>query len=116
MINGNNTAVKTGAKLKRGRKKRESKYVDKALSDLGSTFSDDAKSTDPTKSIRRLFLSTFGSIYQAYDDYLQKRKRNRKAEFIKLEPEPGEEILKPTKRKNMMKLAIKKRKENEDTF
>ena len=116
MMKSNSAVVKSNQKSKRGRKKRESKYADKGLSDLGSSFSDEAKSADPTNSIRRLFLATFGSIYQAYDEYLQKRKRNRKAEFIKLIPEPGEEILKPTKRKNMMKLAIQKRKENEDTF
>ena len=116
MIKGGNKMTKSDNKSKQGRKKRESKYVDKGLSDLESVFSDGSKSSYPTKSIRKLFLATFGSIYQAYDDYLQKRKRNRKAEFIKLDREPGEEILKPSKRKNMMKMAIRRRKTNDDTF
>jgi hypothetical protein len=116
---GKGFSHKNGQKSSKGKvglKKRDQKFDDKAASDFESCYSEESKVVDRNKSIRTLFLSTFGSVYQEYDDFLQKRKRNRKAEFIKLDRAPGEEIIKPSKRKNIMKIAANKHQANQDTF
>jgi hypothetical protein len=106
----------TKAENKRGRRKRDTKASRK--SETESSYQPDEESkayNNQVQAERNMFFSKYGSVYAQYDDFLQKRKKNSRIEFIKLEPEPGEIIIRATSAKASKKKRTKN-KANQDTF
>lgn len=102
---GSNSTRATQVPALRNRKKRDIKYYEKS----GSSSDEESKIEEiklklPPKTTERDRYFTLGnSIYQEYDNFLKKRKRDRKAEFIKLRRDSNEEVLSFSNNKDLLK-------------
>jgi len=116
MIKDNKLKSKTDSvKIKRGRKKRDMKSLHKSESDQEDSLNVMIKNRNHKGSAKRdKYFCRHGSVYQAYDDFLKKRRKDKKAEFISKVNEPNEEIIGSTHSKDLLRYSGGVG--NEDTF
>lgn len=95
-------------------RKREIKSIQKSTNDE-SESEQDTRNQIREISPRDDYFRRYGSIYQEYDNFLNKRKKNKKIEFIPNLSEPYEELLGSSNSKDLMKYKSKV-KGNQDTF
>ena len=78
--------------INRSVNKRELKWISKHEEDSKSYHNEESKQLDYSKRVK--YFNRGNTVYKEYDDFLKKRKKDRKVEFIKNTLEPGEEIIK----------------------
>lgn len=96
---GSNGTRATDTPKRSQRRKRDVKYFEKDLS------SDDEIELDQLKinSKRERYFNQGNAIYQEYDEFLRKRRKDKKLEFISINKEPNEEVLSLAKNKDLLK-------------
>lgn len=92
----------SGGSVYNNPKKRELKLINKYNEDSKNHNREETKQLDYSK--REKYFNRGNSIYKEYDEFLKKRKKDRKVEFIKNTLEPGEEIIKTKDNKIIQKL------------
>jgi hypothetical protein len=82
--------------------KRELKSIQKSTNnDSESDESHYSKQNEYTN--RNQYFHRYGSIYQEYDDFLKKRKKNKRIEFIPRYSDPNEEAIESINSKDLIK-------------
>ena len=76
--------------------KEDSSFAESDIEELKDKYSSNY-------SKREKYFNQGNAIYQEYDNFLKKRRKDRKAEFIKNIREPGEEVLSMNKNRNLLK-------------
>ena len=89
-INNNTNTENTC--INRSVNKRELKWINKHKEVYKNERHEESKQLDYSK--REKYFNQGNSIYKEYDEFLKKRKKDRKLGFIKNILEPGEEIIK----------------------
>ena len=94
-------------------RKRNAKSIEKEASD-SSGDGEELKISPPVWSVQRQrYFSQGNAIYQEYDDFLKRKRKDKRAEFGKITKDPGEEPLNPKNNKDLLKYFGAA---NEDTF
>lgn len=90
---------------KKSTKKRHAKSIEKDLGSSEVTSVEELKlNTGNDSNKRALFLmSKRFPIYQEYDDFLKRRRKDKRAEFISYAREPGEEVLSKKNNADLLK-------------
>lgn len=78
-------------------KKRDVKSLDKDFS------SSESEIEELKYSQRDMYFDQGNSVYQEYDDFLKKRRKDRRVEFFKIKSEPDEEVLSFTNTIDLLK-------------
>lgn len=96
---GSNETRVTDTPKRSQRRKRDVKYFEKDVS------SDDEIELEQLKinSKRERYFNQGNAIYQEYDEFLKKRRKDKKLEFINIKKEPNEEVLSLAKNKDLLK-------------
>ena len=85
-------------------KKRDAKSIDKDLSSVQESDLEEMKIKYSEKySKREKYFNQGNAIYQEYDEFLKRRKKDRKTEFVKLKKEPNEEPINSANSKDLLK-------------
>jgi hypothetical protein len=85
-------------------KKRDTKSMEKDVSSTDDTPFEDLKIKNYKKfSNREKYFNKGNAIYQEYDEFLKRRRKDKRIEFIKIKNEPGEEILNMKNNKDLLK-------------
>jgi hypothetical protein len=85
-------------------KKRHTKSMEKDVSSTDDTPFEDLKlKTYKQFSNREKYFNKGNAIYQEYDEFLKRRRKDKRIEFIKMKNEPGEEILNMKNNKDLLK-------------
>lgn len=86
------------------RKKRDAKSIEKDMSSVAESELEEMKIKYSEKfSKREKYFNQGNAIYQEYDEFLKRRRKDKKLEFIKLKKEPNEEIINSTNSKELLK-------------
>jgi uncharacterized membrane protein len=94
----------TVASSNANKKKRDTKSMEKDMSSVAESELEDMKVKYSEKySKREKYFNQGNAIYQEYDEFLKKKKKDRKIEFIKLKKEPNEEFINSTNSKDLLK-------------
>jgi hypothetical protein len=85
-------------------KKRDTKSMEKDVSSTDDTPFEDLKIKNYKQfSNREKYFNKGNAIYQEYDEFLKRRRKDKRIEFIKIKNEPGEEILNMKNNKDLLK-------------
>jgi hypothetical protein len=85
-------------------KKRDAKSMEKDVSSTDDTPFEYLKlKTYKQFSNREKYFNKGNAIYQEYDEFLKRRRKDKRIEFIKMKNEPGEEILNMKNNKDLLK-------------
>lgn len=112
--NGQSSRI-TRSKAQKGAKgrKRHTKSMEKEALD-SSGAGEELKISPPVWSVQRQrYFGQGNAIYQEYDEFLKRKRKDKRAEFGKITKEPGEEPLNPKNSKDLLKYFGVA---NEDTF
>lgn len=86
------------------RKKRDAKSIEKDMSSVGESELEEMKIKYSGKfSTREKYFNQGNAIYQEYDEFLKRKRKDKKLEFIKLKKEPNEEAINSTNSKDLLK-------------
>lgn len=102
-----------GGKKQKISKKRHAKSIEKEASEGGSSREETKITPVKVSEQRERYFNQGNAIYQEYDDYLKRKRKDKRAEFGKWVKEPGEEALNPKNNKELLKYFGVA---NEDTF
>lgn len=84
------------------RRERKSNYKESSLSD-GSDLEESKIKFVDNYSKREKYFNQGNAVYQEYDDFLKKRRKDKRIEFISLKREPNEEVLSSKGYKDLFK-------------
>lgn len=88
----NNTKTTPTSQDNRGRR-RDAKSIEKDLSSISHSELEEMKiNFDNKYSKREEYYNLGNAVYQEYDEFLKKRRKDKRAEFIKIHREHDEEI------------------------
>lgn len=110
--NSNSKAASKREESKSG-KKRYAKSIEKDISLLENDNSEDRKLNQEVLERKISLKSKRVPIYQEYDDFLKRRRKDKRVEFFRTKRELGEEVLSAAKRKQLVRYC---ETPGEDTF
>lgn len=105
-LRNGSTAKRSNNATPRGRvaSKRHTKSIEKEQSSVNESEIEEIKSKYmPNYSKRERYFNQGNAIYQEYDNFLRKRRKDRRVEFIKNTREPNEEVISLSNNKDLLK-------------